>query len=236
VDAGMRTPGRWRPGGNGGAAASVTHPGPAGLTWRLRPVPGVNPEAVSVNRPYPVPALSARPEAPGPGQVQVAGLDGSPPYVHAVALPGAIPGAPGNGILVDRSYAERAAGGTPAYATQQVWLAPGAVSRVRPALRAAGVRIEGASSAAAERARLIRQGPALATVLFLADALAAAVLAAGAAIIGLYASARRRRYEYAALMASRCPAARSARRCSPSRPWSSASARSSGWPAGWRPR
>jgi ABC-type antimicrobial peptide transport system permease subunit len=61
------------------------------------------------------------------------------------------------------------------------------------------------TSAAAARAQLIRQGPALATVLFLADAAAAAALAAGAAITGLYASGRRRRYEYAALLASRVP-------------------------------
>jgi len=105
--------------------------------------------------------------------------------------------------VVDGTYAERAAGGTPGYATQQVWLAPGALDRVRPALLAAGVRITSVASAAALQAQLIRQGPALATVLFLADALAAAVLAAGAAVASLYASGRRRRYEYAALIASR---------------------------------
>ena len=204
VDAGLTTPGRWQPGGNGGAAASSVHPGPGGLRWTFRPAPGENPVAVSVNRPYPLPALIPRAAAPGGAdRVQVAGLDGSPLYVHAVALPAAIPSAPGNGILVDRDYAERAAGGTPADASQQVWLAPGALGRVEPALRAAGVRIEGVTSIASARARLIRQGPALATVLFVADALAAAVLAAGAAVIGLYASARRRRYEYAALIASR---------------------------------
>ena len=76
---------------------------------------------------------------------------------------------------------------------------------MRPALLAAGVRISGAVSASSARARLIRQGPALATVLFLADAAAAAALAAGAAISGLYASGRRRRHEYAALLASRVP-------------------------------
>jgi putative ABC transport system permease protein len=38
--------------------------------------------------------------------------------------------------------------------------------------------------------------------LFLADAAAAAILAAGAAILGIFLSARRRRYEYAALEAS----------------------------------
>ena len=39
-------------------------------------------------------------------------------------------------------------------------------------------------------------------MLFLADAAAATLLAAGAAILDLYLSARRRRYEYAALSAS----------------------------------
>lgn len=204
VHAGLSTPGRWQPGGNGGALASSVHPGHGGLHWTFHHSPGENPVAISVNRPYPVPALIPQAAAPGGAdRVQVAGLDGSPLYVHAVALPAAIPGAPGNGILVDRDYAERAAGGTAAYASQQVWLAPGALARIEPALRAAGVRIDSVTSAASVRARLIRQGPALATVLFVADALAAALLAAGAAIIGLYASARRRRYEYAALIASR---------------------------------
>ncbi|MGH9125497.1 MAG: FtsX-like permease family protein, partial [Acidimicrobiales bacterium] len=44
--------------------------------------------------------------------------------------------------------------------------------------------------------------PGLASVLFLADGAAAAALAAGGAILGLYLSARRRRYEYAALTAT----------------------------------
>ena len=51
-------------------------------------------------------------------------------------------------------------------------------------------------------ASFARQGPALSSVLFLADAAAATLLAAGAAILDLYLSARRRRYEYAALSAS----------------------------------
>ena len=203
VDAGLGTPGRWRAGGSGAAAGSLT-PGPDGLRWSVKSPPGQDAVAVPVSRPYPVPALIARGLAPTAGvPVTVAGLDGSPLQVNPVAVPAAIPGAPDNGIVVDRTYAERAAGGTPGYATQQVWLAPGALDRVRPALLAAGVRITSVASAAALQAQLIRQGPALATVLFLADALAAAVLAAGAAVASLYASGRRRRYEYAALIASR---------------------------------
>jgi len=201
--AGLGAPGRWRSGNNAG---SSLHPGPAGLVWSFSSQPGVNPSAVPVDRPYPLPGLAARGVWPlGARVAQVAGLDGSPLPVRAVAIAAAIPGAPANGVVVDRTYAERAAGGTPAYASEQVWLAPGALARVRPALRAAGVRITGEISAASARAQLIRQGPALATVLFLADAAAAAALAAGAAITGLYASGRRRSHEYAALLASRVP-------------------------------
>ena len=201
--AGLSTPGRWR---SSGTEKGTLRPGPAGLAWAFKSQPGVNPAVSPVDRPYPLPALAARGILPsGTRAAQVAGLDSSPLYVRPVAIAAAIPGAPANGVVVDRTYAERAAGGTPAYASQQVWLAPGALARVRPALLSARVRINGMITASAARAQLIRQGPALATVLFLADAAAAAALAAGAAITGLYASGRRRRHEYAALLASRVP-------------------------------
>jgi hypothetical protein len=201
---GLTAPRRWRSGSTGGG--NLFRSSSAGLVWSFKTQPGVNPSAVLVDRPYPLPALVASGLTPGAASVlQVDGLDGSPLYITPAGQAAAIPGAPANGIVVDRTYAERAAGGTPAYSSQQVWLAPGALGRVGPALRAAGVRINGMVSAAALRAQLIRQGPALATVLFLADAAAAAALAAGAAITSLYASGRRRRHEYAALLASRVP-------------------------------
>ncbi len=201
---GLTAPRRWRSGGAGGG--SSFRPGSAGLVWSFKTHPGVNPSAVLVDRPYPLPALVASGLRPGTARVlQVDGLDGTPVSITPAAQAAAIPGAPANGVVVDRTYAVRAAGGTPAYSSEQVWLAPGALARVAPALRAAGVRIQGTVSAANLRAQSIRQGPALATVLFLADAAAAAALAAGAAITGLYASGRRRRHEYAALLASRVP-------------------------------
>ncbi len=205
--AGLTTPGRWRPGGPGAQSGSTLRPGPGGLDWSFKSRPGGTPSAVPADRPDPLPAMVARGVAPsGTSVFQADGLDGSPLIVRATSTASAIPGAPTNGIVVNRTYAERAAGGTPAYASQHVWLAPGAsLARVRAALRAAGVRISGVMTAGSARAQLIRQGPALATVLFLADAAAAAALAAGAAISGLYTSGRRRRHEYAALLASRVP-------------------------------
>ena len=113
-----------------------------------------------------------------------------------------MPGAPGNGVIVDRRYAELAAGENFPDASHQVWLAAGAQRIIEPRLKAAGVHVLSARSTASVAALFARQGPALASVLFLADAAAAALLAAGAAVLGLYLSARRRRYEYAALSAS----------------------------------
>jgi hypothetical protein len=215
VNAGLSTHGRWLEGGPGTPLASRLSFAASGLTWQFHSQPGTNPTIASVNRPYPLPAIVARPLAGGGagssasasgdsgGLYQATGLDGTAMNVRAVALADAIPGAPGNGIVVDRTYAERAAGISPGSVSDQVWLAPGALARVRPRLIAAGVRISGTETSAGQQSLLIRRGPALATVLFLADAAAAALLAAGAAILGLYLSGRRRRYEYAALAASR---------------------------------
>jgi ABC-type antimicrobial peptide transport system permease subunit len=82
-----------------------------------------------------------------------------------------------------------------------VWVR-GDADGVARALDAAGVRVVGRQSSSALRDELGRQGPGLASVLFLADAGAAAVLAALAAVLSLSAAARRRRYEYAALAAT----------------------------------
>jgi putative ABC transport system permease protein len=217
VNAGLSTHGRWQAGGPGTPIASSLSFAASGLTWQFHSQPGTNPTILSVNRPYPLPAIVAQPLAGGGGDsasagsasgasgglYQATGLDGSALNVRAVALAGAVPGAPANGIVVDRTYAERAAGISPGSVSDQVWLAPGALASVRPRLIAAGVRISGTETSAAQQSLLIRRGPALATVLFLADTAAAALLAAGAAILGLYLSGRRRRYEYAALAASR---------------------------------
>jgi putative ABC transport system permease protein len=178
---------------------------PSGLAWTFDSTSAVKaaPRLISVNRPYPMPALAPTSMIGGRGSLfQGVGLDGSPLPVRIVAPVAAVPGAPANGFIVDRQYAELAAGQNMPQAEQQVWLADGAQGLIEPRLIAAGVRVTSVASAADAAARLGRQGPGLASVLFLADAAAAALLAVGAAVLGLYLSARRRRYEYAALAAS----------------------------------
>jgi putative ABC transport system permease protein len=177
----------------------------AGLSWTFDSTSArkAAPTLISVNRPYPMPALAPAGMIGGRGSLfQGVGLDGGSLPVRIVAPVAAVPGAPANGFVVDRHYAELAAGQNMPQAQQQVWLAAGAQRLIEPRLAAAGVQVTSVASAAATAAALGRQGPALASVLFLADAAAAALLAAGAAILGLYLSARRRRYEYAALTAS----------------------------------
>jgi putative ABC transport system permease protein len=208
--------GRWRPAGHGVLTSATRwkegnadHPpdviaaGPAGLRWSFTGVPGrIAPTLTSVNMPAALPALIPTALTAGrTGLFTGAGLDGSPLTLRSVAAVAAVPGAPGFGVIVDRRYAELAAGNLTAV-THQVWVAAGALRPIETRLKAAGVRVDSVRTSAAVTTALERQGPALASVLFLADAAAAAVLAAGAAVLGLYLSARRRRYEYAALEAS----------------------------------
>lgn len=215
----VHTHGRWRPAAPTAALGTAADwrdvtagqaPRPdvtasaEGLTWTITDVDAsTDPTLEAADVPAVMPALIAAPLArPDQSVLPGNGLDGRPLQLQIAGVLPALPGAPENGVIIDRQYAELAAGFNLAQATQQVWLGPGALPVIRPRLLASGVRIVSVDSTPAAVAQLNRQGPALASALFLADAVAAAVLAAGAAIIGLYASARRRRYEYAALEAS----------------------------------
>lgn len=174
-----------------------------GLTWTIMNDPSnTTPALALINVPEPLPAMVAPAPPQPPNVFNGFGLNGGNLLMQAATGLPWVPGAPANGVIVDRQFAEVAAGENLTIATQQVWLAAGALPIIRPKLMAAHVQIVSSSSAGSAAAVLERQGPALASVLFLADAAAAALLAAGAAILGLYSSARRRRYEYAALEAS----------------------------------
>ena len=192
----------WRP-ANTDTPPDVITAGPGGLSWKFESPTAQNPTLQSANRPFPLPAVAATAlVGRGNGTFAGIGLDGNTLTLHPVFAAAAIPGAPSYGVIVDRSYAELAAGQNLAQVMQQVWLAPGAQQIIEPRLIKAGIQVTSVDTTASAAALLGRQGPGLASILFLADAAAAALLAAGAAILGLYLSARRRRYEYAALAAS----------------------------------
>ena len=193
---------RWRPGRIDNPPDRITGSA-AGLDWTFAGHPRQDSLLVSANRPYPLPAVvSSAMLSHGEQLASGVGLDGSPLELRVISAASVVPGTPQAGEVVDRRYAELAAGENFPDASQQVWLAAGAQASVEPRLKAAGLRVLSVSTTASVATGFARQGPALASVLFLADAAAAALLAAGAAVLGLYLSARRRRYEYAALSAS----------------------------------
>jgi putative ABC transport system permease protein len=179
---------------------------PSGLRWSFRSEDACNPAFLRMDTPTTLPALVSRQLTGRLQAFPTTGLDGRQLLVRPVALAAAVPGAPAVGVVVDRTYAQRKAFyADDSLVAEQVWVAPGSLAPVRARLAAAGVKIDGVATAADAEAVLMRQGPALASVLFLAAAAAAALLAGGAAVLGLYQAGRRRSYEYAALIAGRVP-------------------------------
>jgi putative ABC transport system permease protein len=149
--------------------------------------------------PAELPAVVSSQLGAGPGATAL-GLGGDNLTINAFASASAIPGAPGGGVIVDRTYAERnAADALSELVERQVWVAAGAQHQIESGLRAAGVKITSVQKASTQAALYDRQGPGLASAAFLIDALAAALLAAGGALTTLASAARRRRFEYAAL-------------------------------------
>jgi len=176
------------------------------LTWTFSSAAACSPGLSRQDTPSPLPALVASQVTSSQAPMGTVGLDGRQIMVRPVVLAGAIPDAPATGIVVDRTYAQQAASDVlDSFVSEQVWVAPGALTAIRAKLVRAGVTIGDVTTTASTQAALLRQGPALASVLFLAAAVAAALLATGAAILGLYQAGRRRRYEYAALTAGRVP-------------------------------
>ncbi len=192
----------WREGLHDNPPDKITA-GPRGLSWQVFTVPvSQSPTLASANRPAALPALIPSTLLRGrTGPVAGVNFEGNSLALEPIGVT-AVPGAPGNGVIVDRQYAELASNEDFTFVNQQVWTTAAAEHRIVAGLKAAGVVVGSVSTEAGVQAALARQGPGLASTLFLADAAAAALLAVGAAILNLYLSARRRRYEYAALEAS----------------------------------
>jgi putative ABC transport system permease protein len=202
----LSSPSRWRSYQQGRALGSVAAAS-AGLAWSfdVGNTHGKSQDAIlqSADTPDPLPAVTSGGVAqPGTTHLQASGLDGNTLNLNIASTSAVLPGLVNGGALVDEHYAELAADYDDQAAGQEVWLASGAQSAIEPRLRAEGVQILSVDSAAAVAASLGRQGPGLANILMLADAIAALLLAMGSAVLSLFLSARRRRYEYAALEAS----------------------------------
>lgn len=174
---------------------------PHQLNWRFFATKAGIPTLRVVDHPDPTPAVvSAAVAAPGT-TIQADGLNAGPLPISSVATATAIPGALSRGAVVDLDYALRAASNNNVAASTEVWVR-GNVDPIRRGLVAAGIPVIGVERSSGLADQFGRQGPGLASVLFLADAAAAAVLASLAAVLSLSAAARRRRYEYAALAAT----------------------------------
>ena len=154
------------------------------------------------DRPEPLPAVVSDAIAPTTDATTTAnGLDASSLEVSIAGRVNEVPSAPRDGVIVDLDYATRAAYGAIGPSTPEVWVR-GPVAPIVRSLKRSGIPVLSSASSSDLTEQLSRQGPALASVLFLADAAAAAILAGLAAILSLSAAARRRRYEYAALGAT----------------------------------
>ncbi|HEY7144925.1 MAG TPA: hypothetical protein VH637_11800, partial [Streptosporangiaceae bacterium] len=210
LSAALASPTGWSAGAEDPSGCSTTQgqaqADPSGLRWSFRSEAACSPAFRRTDTPDTLPALVSRQLTSRLQAFATVGLNGRELLVQPVVLAAAVPGAPAVGIVVDRTYAQRKAFyADDSLVAEQVWVAPGSLASMRAKLTAAGVKIDGVATAADAEAVLMRQGPALASVLFLAAAAAAALLAGGAAVLGLYQAGRRRSYEYAALIAGRVP-------------------------------
>lgn len=122
--------------------------------------------------------------------------------VEPVAVAASAPGLSRLGAVVDLDLADRVAYSVTDKATFEVWAARGRAGEVVKALRTEGLTVLGVRHAAELRERFTTQGPGSALALLLVAAVAAAALALGRAVLALYAAARRRGYELAALEAA----------------------------------
>lgn len=199
--AGLTSGDRWSWTGAGTTAGTANAtPGGLRLTFDVAPLGSIEWAAPAWPTPLPALVTSSVAALPRDPTITVAGLDGAPLPIEPVAVV-PVPGAPENGVIIDRTAALRAAFETRFSATDEVWLAPGAAAGFPDRLRQAGVQVVATASSAEADRTLRQQGPALALSLFLADAAAASLLAAAGAVTGLYLSGRRRRQELAALLA-----------------------------------
>jgi hypothetical protein len=195
TDANLTLANSWRATGGGAKQPAATS---GGLQLDMSAAAADQPAWQVNDEPASLPALMTTSLG---GQDHAVGLDGSTLAVHPVATGPALPGGFGRVIIVDGTYAVRAAANAPTSATQTVWLTPAVAGTFPAKLAKAGVTVLSTQSAAQQSALYSRQGPMLAILLFLAGSFLGALLAAGGAVLNLHLTGRRRTYELAAMSA-----------------------------------
>jgi putative ABC transport system permease protein len=198
IPAALLTAGGWQI--SDGARISA---GPAGLQVQVTSLNGLSRGALlrPAGIPSPLPVATAGAVA----TTSVLGLDGRPlPIAATVRLP-AVPGVGAPAVLTDLDYADLLATDADPSTTAQVWLAPDAPADILTRLRAAGLVVTTDTLATQVRARLDKQGPALALWFYLLVAVLAAALAAGALVLAAAVDRARRIEDLTALRGQGLP-------------------------------
>lgn len=134
-----------------------------------------------------------------PGQLSVQGLDGNPLSVEPVAVVSTLPAVGADGAIVDLDLAQRAVTSNEVDTTFEVFMAPGADSRIIPRLRAQGFAIGSTTFASDRLGVLDHSGLSLVYDLVLIVSPVAALLAIGTVAFLIVTEGRRRRYEITSL-------------------------------------
>ncbi|BCY13949.1 FtsX-like permease family protein [Actinoplanes sp. L3-i22] len=135
----------------------------------------------------------------GEAPVAIEGLADKPVPVAAVATVPAVPSLGRRAFLVDLGYTGLLASGTRRAATAQVWLGATAPADAVDRLSAQGLTVTDDTGAAAIRARLDRQGPALSLGFYLLAAALATLLGVGALILTVAVDRGRRTEDLVAM-------------------------------------
>jgi putative ABC transport system permease protein len=206
----LRSGGRWHPITNAlsgdrwqvpaGLSAGAVKQVPTGLQWTVRSPISADASLTVRDYPNPIPAIVTQRDVGGNPSLSVTGLDGGSLPITATDRVAVVPGAAETGgAVIDLDYAKLASYGNLSATTAQVWVRNDAAA-IQRGLEKNGYTVVATTSGPQTRALLDRDGAGLASTVFAADAIFAALLAGFATLLTMIVAARRRRHEFASLV------------------------------------